>query len=36
MRIIKFDAIYKPTGEHFTPVSINFNDNTITGNSMEK
>ncbi len=32
MREIKFDAIYKPTGEHFTPHEINFNDNTITGN----
>lgn len=32
MREIKFDAIYKPTGEHFKPVSINFNDNTIRGN----
>lgn len=31
-REIKFDAIYKPTGEHFTPHEINFNDNTITGN----
>lgn len=26
VREIKFDAIYKPTGEHFTPISINFND----------
>ncbi|MCA1029398.1 YopX family protein [Cytobacillus kochii] len=32
MREIKFDAIYKPTGEHFTPISINFNDNSIVGN----
>jgi len=32
MREIKFDAIYKPTGEHFNPVSINFNDNTVVGN----
>lgn len=31
MREIKFDAIYKPTGEHFKPRDINFNDNTITG-----
>ncbi|MCM3454430.1 YopX family protein [Heyndrickxia oleronia] len=31
MREIKFDAIYKPTGEHFTPIEINFNDNTISG-----
>lgn len=31
MREIKFDAIYKPTGERFTPIEINFNDNTITG-----
>lgn len=31
-REIKFDAIYKPTGEHFTPHEINFNDNTVVGN----
>ena len=31
MREIKFDAIYKPTGEHFTPIEINFNDNTLSG-----
>lgn len=31
-REIKFDAIYKPTGEHFTPLEINFNDNTVVGN----
>lgn len=31
-REIKFDAIYKPTGEHFTPYEINFNDNTVVGN----
>ncbi|MYL45034.1 hypothetical protein GLV94_05215 [Virgibacillus halodenitrificans] len=32
MREIKYDAIYKPTGEHFVPVDINFNDKTLTGN----
>ncbi|WP_342488555.1 YopX family protein [Cytobacillus sp. FSL W7-1323] len=32
MREIKFDAIYKPTGEHFTPISINFNDKSVVGN----
>lgn len=32
VREIKFDAIYKPTGEHFTPISINFNDNSVVGN----
>ncbi|MBX6360509.1 MAG: hypothetical protein IRZ03_10580 [Acidobacterium ailaaui] len=30
MREIKFEAIYKPTGEHIKPISINFNDNTLT------
>lgn len=30
MREIKFEAIYKPTGEHIKPLSINFNNNTIT------
>ena len=30
MREIKFEAIYKPTGEHIKPLNINFNDNTIT------
>jgi hypothetical protein len=30
-REIKFDAIYKPTGEHFKPIEINFNNNTVTG-----
>lgn len=30
MREIKFKAIYKPTGEHIKPISINFNDNTLT------
>ncbi|GAB6425951.1 TPA: YopX family protein [Bacillus cereus] len=32
MREIKFDAIYKPTGEHFTPKNINFENNTTHGN----
>lgn len=32
MREIKFDAIYKPTGEHFTPVNINFESKTTHGN----
>lgn len=32
MRQIKFDAIYKPTGEHFTPVTLDFNNNQVTGN----
>lgn len=32
MREIKFDAIYKPTGEHFTPVNINFENKTTHGN----
>lgn len=31
MREIKFDAIYKPTGEHFMPYKIDFNNNTVTG-----
>lgn len=31
MREIKFDAIYKPTGEHFTPRSINFESRTTHG-----
>lgn len=35
MREIKFDAIYKPTGEHFNPININFNDNTVSGNFDE-
>lgn len=32
MREIKFDAIYKPTGEHFTPININFENKTTHGN----
>lgn len=32
MREIKFDAIYKPTGEHFEPYKIDFRDNTTFGN----
>ncbi|MGI2709022.1 YopX family protein [Bacillus cytotoxicus] len=32
MRENKFDAIYKPTGEHFTPVNINFESKTTHGN----
>lgn len=36
MREIKFDAIYKPTGEHFTPINTNFNDNTVSGNFYKK
>lgn len=32
MREIKFDAIYKPTGEHFTPKNINFESLTTHGN----
>lgn len=31
MREVKFDAIYKPTGEHFKPIELNFNENTVTG-----
>ncbi|MCK1982183.1 MULTISPECIES: YopX family protein [Peribacillus] len=31
MREIKFDAIYKPTGDHFTPVTINFNSKIVSG-----
>ncbi|WP_176546826.1 YopX family protein [Bacillus toyonensis] len=31
MREIKFDAIYKPTGEHFTPRNINFESKTTHG-----
>lgn len=31
MREIKFDAIYKPTGEHFTPWKIDFINNHVTG-----
>lgn len=31
MRKIKFDAIYKPTGEHFEPWKIKFSDNTVWG-----
>lgn len=31
MREIKFDAIYKPTGEHFVPCEIDFNNNIVTG-----
>lgn len=36
MREIKFDAIYKPTGEHFEPYKIDFRDNTTFGNFDEK
>ncbi|PFZ19510.1 YopX family protein [Bacillus wiedmannii] len=32
MRVIKFDAIYKPTGEHFAPIYINFENKTTHGN----
>lgn len=32
MREIKFDAIYKPTGEHFIPNALDFKNNIITGN----
>jgi len=32
MREIKFDAIYKPTGEHFIPNTLDFNENIVTGN----
>ncbi|MYL44615.1 hypothetical protein GLV94_03070 [Virgibacillus halodenitrificans] len=32
MREIKYDAIYKPTGEHFVPININFNDKSLTVN----
>lgn len=28
---VKFDAIYQPTGEHFTPTSIDFEQNIVTG-----
>lgn len=31
MREIKFDAIYKPTGEHFKPVTIKFDSKIVTG-----
>ncbi|WP_091016032.1 YopX family protein [Paenibacillus amylolyticus] len=31
MREIKFDAIYTPTGEHFVPHTIDFNNRTVTG-----
>jgi len=31
MREIKFDAIYKPTGEHFVPWNIDFNSNSVVG-----
>lgn len=31
MREIKFDAIYKPTGEHFVPKTLDFNNNILTG-----
>ena len=31
MREIKFDAIYKPTGEHFSPYKIDFNGKTVVG-----
>ena len=30
-RPIKFDAIYQPTGEHFTPITINFENEIVTG-----
>ena len=32
MREIKFDAIYKPTGEHFEPYKIDFRDKSTFGN----
>lgn len=32
MRQIKFDAIYRPTGEHFTPITLDFTKNIVTGN----
>ncbi|MCM3131873.1 YopX family protein [Paenibacillus polysaccharolyticus] len=31
MREIKFDAIYTPTGEHFVPHTIDFNNRTVIG-----
>lgn len=31
-REIKFDAIYQPTGEHFTPYNIDFTNMIVTGN----
>lgn len=31
MREMKFDAIYKPTGEHFTPHNIHFENRIIRG-----
>ncbi|MFC7364510.1 MULTISPECIES: YopX family protein [Bhargavaea] len=31
MRAIKFSAIYKPTGEHFVPWKIDFNNQSVVG-----